>query len=362
MTVIDDRGRVLGRVNVIDAAAAVLLFVLIPVAYGAYLLFRTPAPRLTSVSPTKLYAGPNQRVRIEGANMRPYMRIAFGSTQGVTFAILSTTSAEVEVPNLQPGTYDVTLFDYRQEVAQLPRALTILNQAPVPTLEMEVSGSFKGMNAATAAQFKAGQTLSDGSQRAEVLRVGPPVPAVFRINAGTSLLSMQVPGELEVPATLRVQCYTEAAGDGSVRCMVPGPVHASPAAPNSIINLPGVNGWTTFQIATVALPAPPSMLTVHAVFSVHPDVAAMVKGGDTDAKAVAYANPASVAAVNARRTISPTQAVLDLTLRLPATLGSAGWTYNTQTIKAGLPIQFETADYSIAGQVLGVAPVAGVRP
>ena len=51
MTVLDDRGRLAGRVNVVDAVAAIILLVLIPVAYGAFLLFRTPAPTLASVEP-----------------------------------------------------------------------------------------------------------------------------------------------------------------------------------------------------------------------------------------------------------------------------------------------------------------------
>ena len=37
-----DRSRAGGRVNLVDAAAALLILVLIPMAYGAYLLFRTP--------------------------------------------------------------------------------------------------------------------------------------------------------------------------------------------------------------------------------------------------------------------------------------------------------------------------------
>src|SRR5947207_1003083 len=106
MTVIDERGRVLGRINVIDAGAALLLFVLVPVAYGAYLLFRTPLAKLTSVVPNKLYWGPNQRVQIQGLNLRPFMRVSFGANQGVTFAINSTTSAQIEVPELPPGAYD----------------------------------------------------------------------------------------------------------------------------------------------------------------------------------------------------------------------------------------------------------------
>ena len=46
MTVLDDRGRLGGRLNIVDAVIAILLLVLIPVAYGAFLLFRSPAPAI----------------------------------------------------------------------------------------------------------------------------------------------------------------------------------------------------------------------------------------------------------------------------------------------------------------------------
>src|SRR6185295_13855340 len=59
MPMIDDRGRVLGRVNLIDAAFVLLLVAAVPVAYGAYLLFRDPTPRLTNVLPNQFPQGPN---------------------------------------------------------------------------------------------------------------------------------------------------------------------------------------------------------------------------------------------------------------------------------------------------------------
>jgi IPT/TIG domain-containing protein len=362
MTVIDDRGRVFGRINLIDAAAALFIFVLVPIAYGAYLLFRTPPAKLTAITPDKLYGGPNQRVRISGVNLRPFMRVSFGGTQGVTFAIVSTTSAEVEVPELPPGTYDVELFDYRQLVDRLPKGLTVLNLAPVSSIDMEVTGSFKGMNAASAKQFKAGQTLARNGQHAEVLRVGAPVPEAYRITAGSSVLTLAVPNELEVPAALRINCHTEGAPDGSVRCIVQGPLRESVVAPDSLLTLPGIDGWVTFQVATVALPGETAMLTVHAVADARPEIAALVKAGDLDANAVAYATRASVAAVVSVRPMSPTDSVIDLTLRVPAVQGPAGWVYNTQVIKAGLPIRFESANYVLQGTVLKVDAPPERRP
>lgn len=357
MTVIDERGRVLGRINLIDAAAALLLFVLIPVAYGAYVLFRTPPAKLTSITPNKLYHGPNQRIEIHGVNLRPYMRVTFGGSQGLTFVINSTVSAQVEVPELPPGVYDVALYDYKQEVDHLAQGLTVLSLAQIPSVDVEISGSFKGLNETSAREFRPGVKLAKDNITAEVLRVGAPVPAVFRMAAGASMLSMPVTGQLELPASLRIRCYTEVGGDAVVRCMVPGPQHPAPVAPDSMLMLPASTGWVGFQIGTVALTATPDVVTVRVLFSGTPEVVGMIKTGDADVDAVAYTSAmrAKVVAVN-----KAGGGAADVTLTVPAAPGPTGWTYNNQSLKAGLPLRFETARYVLTGQVIGLtAPAAG---
>ena len=46
MSIIDERGRLFGRLNLVDAAVGALLLALMPAAYGAYLLFKEPVPKL----------------------------------------------------------------------------------------------------------------------------------------------------------------------------------------------------------------------------------------------------------------------------------------------------------------------------
>src|SRR5439155_23200521 len=142
MSIVDDRGRVAGRVNLIDAFAALVVLVLLPVAVGAYLLFRTPPAQLTGVFPDRLYQVRNLRVEITGKNLRPFMRVAFNTVQARTFMIGSTTYAQADLPALAPGVYDVQLFDSLREVDHLPKALTVLPLASVPTVEIEVAGKF----------------------------------------------------------------------------------------------------------------------------------------------------------------------------------------------------------------------------
>src|SRR5215472_6875541 len=178
MAVVDDRGRIGGKVNLIDAVIAVVVLGLIPVAFGAYLLFRTPQPTLLAVTPSSLNQGGNLRVTISGQNLRPYMRVTFNGTQGQSFLIGNTTYAYVELPDLKPGVYDVKLWDYRQELASLPKALTVLPLAPTPTMEMHVKGTFKGLAPERIKGVKVGEQFPQtGPPMATVLSVGASMPS-----------------------------------------------------------------------------------------------------------------------------------------------------------------------------------------
>src|SRR5436190_21904666 len=106
MTIVDERGRIYGRVNLLDAAVAVIVLVLIPLAYGSYLLFRSPPPKLLGVNPSRLYQGNELKVEIQGQDLRPFMRVSFNDVQARTFLISSPQLAFVDLPVLGPGSYD----------------------------------------------------------------------------------------------------------------------------------------------------------------------------------------------------------------------------------------------------------------
>src|SRR4051812_42123227 len=179
MSIVEQPQRVTTRANAIDVMVAIVILVLIPMVYGAYLLFRTPPAKLSSIAPEKIHQGPNLRIEVIGTNLRPFMRVAFNTIQGRTFMIGSTKYAQVDLPELAPGTYDVELFDYAQLVDRLPKALTILPLAPVPTVEIEVAGAFQGVSDARANAIKVGDRFPQGTAPpvAEVLRVGATSPA-----------------------------------------------------------------------------------------------------------------------------------------------------------------------------------------
>ena len=252
MTVLDDRGRVGGRFNVVDAIAALVLVVLIPVAYGAYLLFRTPTPTLVSIVPATLFEGSQQRVEIDGANLRPFMRVSFDTTPARSFLLGSTKYALVDLPELKPGAYDVVLYDYMQEVARLPKALTV---APVATdVELEVVGAFKSPSDALAASLKVGDRFPPGADAiAEVIALGAPTSGDLRLRVGDETVHV-VSSQRELPATLRVKCYSVRTEDGTARCVVPMADQRVAVAPDALLALPTPQGPVLFQIASARAP------------------------------------------------------------------------------------------------------------
>ena len=126
MTVIDENGRIFGKVNLIDLLVVSTLVGLIPLIYGAFLLFRTPDPQLQSVTPSQLVLEETRSIRIIGANLRTNLRVRIGTANTEAFLVESQTAAEVRLPgDLLPGTYDVVLLDQELELGRLPDALSI---------------------------------------------------------------------------------------------------------------------------------------------------------------------------------------------------------------------------------------------
>ena len=362
MAIVDERGRIAGRVNLIDLFVALLIVVVIPVAYGAYLLFRTPTPILSSVSPSTLYQGPNLRIGITGKNLRPFMRVSFDAIQGRTFLIGSTTTADVDLPDLPPGSYDVALYDYAQEVGRLPKALTILPLAPQPTVELEVGGAFIGVNASTP--IRAGQKFpSIGDALAEVVAVGSAVPADMRIRAGDVLLGVPLTGQVQRQATLRVKCYVAPNGDGSLRCMFPGTPAQAMVARDSTLSLPGPEGWINFQISDVHVTAVPPVARARVAFAVTPEILARIKVGqsDTSPRANARGYNARIASVDSVRTVAAQQ-ILTANLEVPVEPTVGGWNYKQEPFKIGAPFSFETAEYVVHGQIVDMTLPASAAP
>ncbi len=126
MALIDDRGRVFGKINLIDAIVVALVLGLIPVAYAAYRLFRVPIPVVSAVTPSQVIEGKTATLQITGADLRPFLRATFGIYSSPGFLVQSPTQAEIKVPATLPaGAHDLVLYDEGQELVRVPGALTV---------------------------------------------------------------------------------------------------------------------------------------------------------------------------------------------------------------------------------------------
>ena len=252
MTVLDERGRIAGRFNIIDVAAAVIIVVLVPLAVAAYLLFRTPVPTLASVLPATLIEGPGQRLEVNGSNLRPFMRVSFGTTPASAYFLGSTKYALVDVPPLKAGSYDVVLYDYAREVARLPNALTI---APVATdAELDLEGSFKSPSPALSAELKTGATFSDsGRPIATIVGLIGAIDSSIRFRVGDDSIVVPLTAR-DVAATVRVKCTTGRSADGLARCVVPIGDERIIVAPDALITFRTAQGPVVFQIARARAP------------------------------------------------------------------------------------------------------------
>ncbi len=138
MALIDERGRVFGRVNLIDATLAAFIVVLIPIGVLTARLFRERQPRIDAVVPASQPVGATRRIRLKGADFRPYLRL-FVSRAGEPFVLQDRTvdhsearflvespgEVEVQLPPLGPGTYDVHVLDETREILSHASAFTL---------------------------------------------------------------------------------------------------------------------------------------------------------------------------------------------------------------------------------------------
>ena len=206
---IDDRGRLFGKVNVLDAAVLLVVCLLIPLTYGAYLLFRPVTPRLVAIEPVQIELG-TARVSVSGEDLRPNLRVLVGDF-GARFLLADSEHGVVELPGLLvPGSYDVVLLDEDLEIGRLPGALTVVSPPepePLRVLDVELvaTGSFPALDSESAqALWKALQAIGEDSERAwSVLDVQPPEPATVML---TSLRIPVSSDEEDVRALLRFRC------------------------------------------------------------------------------------------------------------------------------------------------------------
>ena len=370
MPIIDERGRVFGRFNLVDAAAGLLALVLLPAAYGAYRLFREPLPTLTGVYPDMLRQGPNLQVEVRGTNFRPYMRVSFNGLQGRTFLFNSPTSAVVQLADIPPGKYDVILYDYMQEVARIPGGFTLATQPAPPMITVDVSGVLTSLTPDQVAKLAPGHRFPEaGDAAAEIISVGRAEPEVLHIKTGDSaVLTVPVKGPLQLPVRMRTHCFIETTTDGMLRCKVAGVA----LGPDANVQYPGLGTTMNLRVSDVHYPGRSRTATVRVRFLVSNDVLGRLKNGDQDLGARAHpagematlvsfsgrgdGNASMLRDDRVRQSIPAGRLVLvEAVLTVPVQEAALGWLYKENLVKAGAPFSFETSSYTMDGGVIDIA-------
>ena len=344
MPVVDDHGRIFGRYNLLDLALAIVLLGLIPLGYGAYALFKVPVPRLTAVEPAVLQLDRNMRVTVRGENLRPYMRISFDENQTRNFLFQDPTRAEVTFADIPPGQYDVVLYDFAQERARLPKAITIAPPV-LPATRVWAAGFLTGVPPGLVASYKVGYEFPGA---AKILAVAPPAGDFARVVTGDHSVEIPVQKTARIPVLLEVFCSVEqnSAGLGECRSTT-GPA----MGPGVYLTLPGLAVRQPFLITDVQPPMAPTTIEVAVRVAPAEDAAALARAGDLDLGA--SQNPFAAGATM----VTPPTAGRLFSIRVPAFPSLVGWQYGGQILRVGGGLQFYSTRYVMSGTVVSVPPL-----
>lgn len=356
MTVIDERGRVFGLVNLVDAGVAALVVGVLAMVAVGFSVFKVPtSPELTRVEPASQPQAESMRVIVRGKNFLPFMRAVIQRTgdsakavQAVNlnpnipvdrYALVTTTETRffLESPSVgevwlsktvEPGTYDLVLFDESKQVVMKEAAFTITPPPPppaapappaappLPLATVRIYGTFSKMD-------RPGSSIAPGT-RFTTSVPGESAEVLSRSAAEPDIVNFPVPAiiadTVRIPAIVRVRCSFTG---GECRF---GPTLLSPGA---YINLTLKDREIRFYVSElVADSSPLAFVRVSGAFTRldRPESAGIVAGTKfTSAVAGESGEVLSVGKVEPDLTrVGPGDAIIPATvegkLRLPASL------------------------------------------
>lgn len=338
MNVIDSRGRVFGRFNLVDTFVAGFLLLLIPLGYGTYLLFRPATPRIDSVTPAEISRLERRlgvggvimaKYKVKGTGLNPMLRVMIDDTPALAFVFETPNSADVLVGPVSPGAHDLVLFDGVQEVARSRGTITV---QPGPATFIRASGFLTNLDADLVAALTTGAKFPAPAPVFEILALGPLRPGYNRVWLGAGYVDQALPGLQEREALLTLRC------DPS-REENPCTLGDRPEGLRSpwVLSLPGPIRPFSFAIYELLPSAPPRRARVQVRLIAEAPLTEM-RVGDRDA--LLDARTAVVTATG------PT-----ITLDLGLDEAREGWRYRGQTIKPGAPFELATERYRASGYV-----------
>ena len=358
MTLIDTRGRLLGRVNLVDAAIGAFVLIVIPIAYGTFLLFRSPVTTITSVTRVPItkeerrLAGGSRlsaKLKVRGSGFRPMLRASIDDTPALGFVFENPNSADVLVGEAAPGTHDLIVYDGVQEVARSAKAVTI--QA-VPPARIRVAGMLFDLDESTARALHAGPLTGDGGSQGEIVQLGSVEPGRHRLATGRGSTDIAVTGRWERRVVMVLQCDLDPNGED---CAVGGTTIA--ATPVPVLRLIGpASAAISLAIEELFPVDPPRQAIARIRFSGAGELLDLIHVGDRDACLDERA--ATVTAVERRR-MDNGLASIDAIVRLGADGSREGWRYRGRITSPGAPFTLTTDRYTTSGSVIALSVESG---
>ena len=348
MPILDDHGRLFGKINLIDAAVGVFLLVLIPLGYGAWLLFKTPPPVFTGITPGFVEPGVlYQPVIVNGQHLRPFFR-AYVANEQAAYLFESTERVEVRLPKLEPGTYDLVFFDDAVEVGRLTNAIAVgvrpVVKPVVTTVTVQPAGRPND-----AVQLNLMGTGLDG-------------PYVAFLGEHKAL------SQVGSPAKMEVRLPVLPPGIYDLGLYGPRVPKAGSTPPGGAADEESTQGRELVLQQPKALTVADLEVVFRAVQ--RPEIAEAVKRTlAADARQQPTTARAVVVSCDVTDEVTGTGYierkdgkldVLKLVLRMAAVRTPAGWQHNGWMIRAGQAFRLETPDYSFDGDILSVR-IAGER-
>ncbi len=137
MTVIDDRGRLFGRVNLIDAGVALVVALVIAFGLQLHRIATYPTPIIERVEPTKIPLGKETVITVYGRSFdaQTVVKTGVSSTTGIfqTARFISPTKIEFTVSEgIREGLYFVLVANRANKMAILNNAFAV--ESPPPKL------------------------------------------------------------------------------------------------------------------------------------------------------------------------------------------------------------------------------------
>ena len=346
MSVIDNRGRLFGLINLVDAAVVAFVLVLLPVAYGTYVLFRPARPQIESVTlaaitkeETRIASGAVlvAKLKVKGSGFNPLLRATIGDTPALGMVFENPNSADVLVGPVGPNDHDLILYDGIQEVARAVGAVKLAASQPGVSSFVRGVGRFVALDAATAGVLTVGYKYPETNSEFEVLRLGATEPARTSLRFARSEFDIALQGLVEREAVVKIRC------DSSVSenpCIVGARLVGAPSVTLAFM------GPTTpfrFMVEEVLPEAPGQRARLQVRLTGGPHLSSL-KVGDRDAFLDERA--AVITAIAARSSEGIT-----VTLDLGLDEAREGWRYRAQRVKPGATFTLETDRYEAVGRI-----------